>query len=77
MLKSRAGSLTGIINRRGLQRVEPENDKHIVRQYSAESPPGKKECGYDPLRQFGMEKAPIDTPVIGIVSRFAAQKGLT
>ena len=53
----------------------PEKDKHIVRQYSAESLQGKKECKYDLLRQFGMENAPIELPVIGIVSRFAAQKG--
>src|SRR6476660_844791 len=75
VLKSRAGSLTGIINGVDYSEWSPENDKHIVRQYSAESLQGKKECKYDLLRQFGMEKAPIDTPVIGIVSRFAAQKG--
>jgi starch synthase len=53
----------------------PEKDKHIVRQYSSDNLAGKKECKYDLLRQFGLEKAPIETPVIGIVSRFAAQKG--
>jgi starch synthase len=75
VLKSRAGSLTGIINGVDYSEWSPENDKHIVRQYSVESLQGKKECKYDLLRQFGMEKAPIETPVIGIVSRFAAQKG--
>ncbi len=74
-MKSRAGSLSGILNGVDYSEWSPEKDKHIVRQYSAENLEGKKECKYDLLRQFGLEKAPIDTPVIGIVSRFAAQKG--
>jgi starch synthase len=75
VLKSRAGSLTGILNGVDYSEWSPEKDKHIVRQYSAENLEGKRECKYDLLRQFGMEKASIDLPVIGIVSRFAAQKG--
>jgi starch synthase len=75
VLHSRAGSLTGILNGVDYGEWSPDKDKHIVRQYSAENLEGKKECKYDLLRQFGLEKAPIDTPVIGIVSRFAAQKG--
>lgn len=75
VLRSRAGSLTGILNGVDYGEWSPEKDKHIVRQYSAENLAGKKECKYDLLRQFGLESAPIGTPVIGIVSRFAAQKG--
>jgi starch synthase len=75
VLKSRAGSLTGILNGVDYNEWSPEKDKFVVRQYSAESLQGKKECKYDLLRQFGMENAPIETPVLGIVSRFAAQKG--
>ncbi|HWF04888.1 MAG TPA: glycogen synthase GlgA [Candidatus Angelobacter sp.] len=75
VLRSRAGSLTGIINGVDYSEWSPEKDKHVVRQYSAENLAGKKECKYDLLRQFGLEQAPIGTPVIGIVSRFAAQKG--
>jgi starch synthase len=75
VLKTRAGSLTGIINGVDYNEWSPEKDKYIVRQYSAENLQGKKECKYDLLRQFDMENAPIDTPVVGIVSRFAAQKG--
>lgn len=75
VLRSRAGSLTGILNGVDYGEWSPEKDKHIVRQYSAENLAGKKECKYDLLRQFGLESAPISTPVIGIVSRFAAQKG--
>jgi starch synthase len=36
---------------------------------------GKAACRADLLRAFGLEHVPDTTPVIGIVSRFAAQKG--
>jgi starch synthase len=75
VLRARAGSLTGILNGVDYGEWSPDKDKFIVRQYSAENLEGKKECKYDLLRQFGLENAPIDTPVIGIVSRFVAQKG--
>jgi starch synthase len=75
VLKSRAGSLTGILNGVDYSEWSPERDKNIVRQYSPENLEGKKECKYDLLRQFGMEGVSIDLPVVGIVSRFAAQKG--
>jgi len=53
----------------------PEKDKLIVRQYSADLLEGKRECKYDLLRQFGLENVDVNLPVIGMVSRFAAQKG--
>jgi starch synthase len=53
----------------------PDKDRLIVRQYSPEKLEGKRECKYDLLRQFGLEDADVNLPVIGIVSRFAAQKG--
>jgi starch synthase len=75
VLRTRAGSLTGILNGVDYAEWSPDKDKLLARQYSPENLPGKKECKYDLLRQFGLEHAPIDTPVIGIVSRFVAQKG--
>ncbi|HEU4414164.1 MAG TPA: glycogen synthase GlgA [Candidatus Angelobacter sp.] len=75
VLRSRAGSLSGILNGVDYNEWDPARDKHIVRPYSPDSLEGKKECKYDLLRQYGLEKASIDLPVIGIVSRFVAQKG--
>jgi len=75
VLKSRAGSLSGILNGVDYKEWDPAHDKHTVRQYSPENLEGKRECKYDLLRQFGMESVSIDLPVLGIVSRFAAQKG--
>ena len=42
LLKSRAGSLTGIINGVDYNEWSPEKDKYIVRQYSAERLQGQK-----------------------------------
>jgi starch synthase len=75
VLHSRAGSVSGILNGVDYKEWDPAKDKYIVRQYSSENLAGKKECKYDLLRQFGLESVSIDLPVIGIVSRFAAQKG--
>lgn len=76
VLRARSGTVTGILNGVDYNEWSPEKDKLIVRQYSADNLAGKKECKYDLLRQFGIENPQtVELPVIGIVSRFAAQKG--
>ncbi len=75
VLRSRSHSVTGILNGVDYDEWSPEQDKLIVRQYSPQNLEGKRECKYDLLREFGMEKANVEAPVVGIVSRFAAQKG--
>jgi starch synthase len=74
VLRGRSGTVTGIINGVDYGEWSPEHDKLIVRQYSAINLEGKSECKYDLLRQFGLNPD-AELPVIGIVSRFAAQKG--
>jgi starch synthase len=79
VLRARSGTVSGILNGVDYGEWSPERDKLIVCPYSAEHLEGKSECKYDLLRQFGLNeadvKANVDVPVIGIVSRFAAQKG--
>ena len=53
----------------------PEKDKFIKAKYSPEDLSGKAVCKADLLAEFGVTNANPDLPVIGIVSRFAAQKG--
>ena len=77
VLRKRAGTVTGILNGVDYNEWNPEKDKLVVRQYSAENLAGKTECKYDLLRQFGIENAKnAGLPVIGMISRFAAQKGV-
>ncbi|HXB62058.1 MAG TPA: glycogen synthase GlgA [Acidobacteriaceae bacterium] len=75
MLQRRSGDLVGILN--GVDYVEwnPETDSHIAAHYSPTKPAGKKECRRDLLHLFGMEAVKDETAILGIVSRFATQKG--
>jgi starch synthase len=76
VLRARSGSVSGTLNGVDYTEWSPENDKLIARSYSAENLEGKKECKHDLLRQFGIEsRENVAMPVIGMVSRFAAQKG--
>src|SRR5579864_5823660 len=75
VLRARSGTVSGILNGVDYGEWSPETDKFIVRPYSQEHPEGKTECKYDLLRQFGLSGASVELPIIGIVSRFAAQKG--
>jgi starch synthase len=75
VLKDRAQNLTGILNGVDYDEWNPQTDKYIAAHYSAEDLSGKRECKQDLLASFGLAEASLDLPVIGIVSRFAAQKG--
>src|SRR5690606_23315846 len=75
LLRSRADVLTGIVNGVDYREWSPENDTYIAARYSVDSLDGKRTCKKDLLQTFGFPTAASDRPVIGIVSRFAAQKG--
>jgi starch synthase len=74
VLRARSGSLTGILNAADTLEWNPETDKYIAAQYSADDLRGKALCKGDLLQQFGLATE-TQLPVVGIVSRFAAQKG--
>ena len=67
--------LTGILNGVDYNEWNPETDPHIARNYSAQDLTGKRECKRALLAEFGFPESVIDRPLIGIVSRFADQKG--
>jgi len=50
-------------------------DKLIAAKYSAKDLGGKQVCKQDLLGLFGLSQEHLGRPVIGIVSRFADQKG--
>ena len=74
-LRQRSSDLFGILNGVDYEEWNPAIDPHIAAHYSAENLKGKKECRRDLLHAFGMEGVGDETAVIGIVSRFATQKG--
>jgi starch synthase len=75
LLRSRAGVLTGIINGVDYAEWSPETDRYIAANYSIGKLEGKIACKRDLLATFGLPTRDLARPVIGIVSRFAAQKG--
>jgi starch synthase len=75
VLRARASTVTGILNGVDYDDWSPEKDKLIAANYSAASLDGKALCKKDLLEQFSLASADPKLPVIGIVSRFATQKG--
>ncbi len=75
LLRSQASKLTGILN--GVDYVEwnPETDPHVASHYSAADLSGKRAAKMALLEELNL---PLDLgrPLIGIVSRFAHQKGI-
>ena len=74
VLRARAATLTGILNGVDYTEWNPANDKMIAANYSADDLSGKAKCKHDLLNEFGLAHD-TQLPVIGIVSRFAGQKG--
>ncbi len=75
VLRGRSGTVTGILNGVDYNEWSPQIDKFIAAHYSPEDLGGKAKCKQDLLAEFGVRNADPKLPVIGIVSRFAAQKG--
>src|SRR5450432_2740082 len=53
----------------------PSADGYIASRYKPDELFGKAKCKEDLLEEFGLSDANLKLPVIGIVSRFAGQKG--
>jgi starch synthase len=75
VLRGRAADLRGILNGVDYTQWDPETDGNLAAHFSKEDLTGKRECRADLLRAFGLENVADQTAVIGIVSRFAPQKG--
>ncbi|MGA2831433.1 MAG: glycogen synthase GlgA [Terracidiphilus sp.] len=75
VLRGRAAELRGILNGVDYAQWNPATDPNLAAHYSPENLAGKRECRADLLRAFGLDRVGDSTPVFGIVSRFALQKG--
>jgi starch synthase len=75
VLRDRAATVAGILNGVDYDEWSPQADKFITAKYSPQDLSGKAKCKQDLLATFGVANADLRLPVIGIVSRFAAQKG--
>ena len=75
VVRSRADRLVGILNGVDYSAWNPEKDKLIPMKYSMKDMSGKHLCKQALLELFGIAPEYAARPVIGIVSRFADQKG--
>ena len=75
LLATRQQDLTGILNGIDTQDWNPAIDTHLIKSYSSKNIAGKKAVKKDLQKAFGL-KIDANAPLLGIVSRFANQKGL-
>jgi len=75
LLSQRSAHLHGILNGVDYAHWNPATDGNLAAHYSPQDLAGKHACREDLLHAFGLENVAETTPVIGIVSRLAAQKG--
>ena len=78
VLRAHAGKLTGILNGVDYDEWNPETDPFLPAHFSAADLTGKSACKLALMDELGLLHRPgfdAARPVIGIVSRFAEQKG--
>ena len=75
VVRSRGDHLVGILNGVDYSVWNPAKDKLIAENFSAKDLTGKAACKKELLEIFGLSAEHMTRPVLGIVSRFADQKG--
>lgn len=71
--RSVAGKMVGILNGIDDQVWNPRTDPHIKQRYDQNDLSGKAQCKADLVNEFGLDP---ERPLLGVVSRFAEQKGI-
>lgn len=74
LLRPRVAKISGILNGVDYGEWNPETDPHLPARYSAQNLAGKRISKLALLQELGL---PLDRerPLIGVISRFAGQKG--
>lgn len=75
VIRERADRLIGILNGVDYSTWSPESDKFIAAKYSLRDLAGKRECKKQLLEEFRLPAENLARPLVGMVSRFADQKG--
>lgn len=73
-LRFRRADLFGVVNGADYTDWNPEVDELIPSKYSPQDMSGKLQCKKALIEEFGL-RVRLTTPVVGMVSRLAAQKG--
>jgi len=75
VFRQRATDLVGILNGVDYSVWNPTSDHFLAQPYSPEDPSGKRVCKSEVQEIFGVDPSP-EVPLLGVVSRLAAQKGV-
>jgi starch synthase len=75
VLRARSQVLYGILNGVDYAEWNPETDPLIPARYSSTDLSGKRVCKQSLVQEFGLPADAMQSPLIGIVSRFTSQKG--
>ncbi|MGC3981670.1 MAG: glycogen synthase [Steroidobacteraceae bacterium] len=75
LLRSRVDGATGILNGVDYDSWDPAKDKTLPARYTIDDLRGKRQCKQT-LLQLAQLPLDIDTPIVGVVSRLAQQKGI-
>ncbi len=76
ILQYRRASLHGILNGVDYQLWDPARDAHISARYSAGKVAGKHACKESLIREMNLDPSLTKRPLLGMISRLDAQKGL-
>jgi starch synthase len=75
LLRNRSDTLVGILNGVDYAEWNPASDKHIAALYTGRNLSGKKTCKLELMQETGLEGG-VRQPLIGMVTRLTAQKGI-
>ena len=75
-LRVHTHKLTGILNGCDYHEWDPRADTHIVRNFDGETLEAKRACKLDLLIALGLDERQVGLPLLGMVTRFAPQKGI-
>jgi starch synthase len=76
VLRERSGDLLGILNGLDVERWNPATDADIPKRFGRDDPGGKAACTAALRDEMKLPDSGRRTPLVGVVSRLAAQKGL-
>ena len=74
VLKKREKDLYGVINGIDYDEWDPSRDIYIPEKFNLDSLQGKTECKKNLVKESSLDK--VDRPLVGMVGRLSAQKGL-
>lgn len=75
IIRKKRNRLVGIVNGVDYGEWDPATDRYIPARFSADDLSGKSQCKLALLEEYGIPDGKADWPVVGVISRFAAQKG--